>query len=228
MWYYIIGGNMKTKYPIILVHGIIVKELKFFKAFGKIEKTLKDEGFSVYTSLTDGFGSISNNANQLKKQILKILEEEKVTKVNLIGHSKGGLDCKYLIKQYPNKKVNILMGDIKSAERETIRKNIEYEEGTIIIGTYAVCSTGLNIPRLHVVILYANSKSRIKVLQSIGRGLRKHNSKNKVIIYDIIDDLSYKTRTGKIKKNYCMQHYDERLSYYTEQQFPVINLVKNI
>ena len=98
MWYYIIGGNMKTKYPIILVHGIIVKELKFFKAFGKIEKTLKDEGFSVYTSLTDGFGSISNNANQLKKQILKILEEEKVSKVNLIGHSKGGLDCKYLIK----------------------------------------------------------------------------------------------------------------------------------
>ena len=121
----------------------------------------------------------------------------------LVNHKNHLKEIKdYLIKQYPNKKVNILMGDIKSTERETIRKNIEYEEGTIVIGTYAVCSTGLNIPRLHAVILYANSKSRIKVLQSIGRGLRKHNSKNKVIIYDIIDDLSYKTRTGKTKKNY--------------------------
>jgi superfamily II DNA or RNA helicase len=77
-------------------------------------------------------------------------------------------------------------------------------------------------------MLYANSKSRIKVLQSIGRGLRKHVSKNKVIIYDIIDDLSYKTRTGKAYKNYCMQHYDERLSYYTEQEFPVVETTINL
>lgn len=89
---------MSTKYPIILVHGIMVKELKHFKAFGRIEKALKDEGFIVYTSLTDGFGSIENNASQLKRQIIRILEENKVDKVNLIAHSKGGLDSKYMIK----------------------------------------------------------------------------------------------------------------------------------
>ena len=49
---------MKTKYPIILVHGIVVKDFKKFKAFGKIEKILKDEGFIVYTATTDGFGTI--------------------------------------------------------------------------------------------------------------------------------------------------------------------------
>ena len=198
---------------------------------------------SIFLKYPDEF--IAENKNRTYQEEVKMVEEyeNRNSVLNMIiDHSKNTDNIlvlvnhknhlkeikDYLIKQYPNKKVNILMGDIKSAERETIRKNIEYEEGTIVIGTYAVCSTGLNIPRLHAVILYANSKSRIKVLQSIGRGLRKHNSKNKVIIYDIIDDLSYKTRTGKTKKNYCMQHYDERLSYYTEQQFPVINLVKNI
>ena len=53
---------MKTKYPIILVHGIVVKDFKKFKAFGKIEKILKNEGFIVYTATTDGFGTIENNA----------------------------------------------------------------------------------------------------------------------------------------------------------------------
>ena len=90
---------MQTKYPIVLVHGILVKELKHFKAFGKIEKSLKEQGYYVETSLTDGFGSIETNALQLKKQILRILDEQKVEKVNLIAHSKGGLDSKYMIKE---------------------------------------------------------------------------------------------------------------------------------
>lgn len=90
---------MKTKYPIILVHGIMIKDFKRFKAFGKIEKILKEQGFSVYSSKTDGFGTIENNALMLKEQILEILEKENVDKVNLICHSKGGLDSKYMIKE---------------------------------------------------------------------------------------------------------------------------------
>lgn len=90
---------MKTKYPIILVHGIVVKDFKKFKAFGKIEKILKDEGFIVYTAPTDGFGTIENNAEQLKKFINEIKEKEHVEKVNLLAHSKGGLDSKYMIKE---------------------------------------------------------------------------------------------------------------------------------
>ena len=89
---------MKSKYPIILVHGIMLKDFKFFKAFGKIEKALKDEGYYVETSKTDGFGTISNNAYQLKKQILRILDEQKTNKINIIAHSKGGLDAKDMIK----------------------------------------------------------------------------------------------------------------------------------
>lgn len=85
-------------YPIILVHGIVLKDINFFKAFGRIEKKLKAEGYRVVTARTDGFGTIENNAEQLKKHILEILSEEGVDKVNLIAHSKGGLDAKYMIE----------------------------------------------------------------------------------------------------------------------------------
>lgn len=147
----------------------------------------------------------------------------------LVNHRNHLSDIsKYLEKQYPDKKVSIIHGDIKAKVREEIRTGLENEDGTLLLATYATMSTGVNIPKLHSIILYSNSKSRIKVLQSIGRGLRKHNTKNKVIIFDIIDDLSYKTRTGKIKKNYCMIHYDERLAFYKEQEFPVITTAINI
>lgn len=88
---------MKSKYPILLVHGIILKDVLFFKAFGKIPKVLKTAGYHVYCGTNDGVGSIENNAKQLKKQINKILKKEKVDKINIIAHSKGGLDCKYMI-----------------------------------------------------------------------------------------------------------------------------------
>lgn len=86
------------KYPIILVHGVALKDFKFFKAFGKIEKLLKEQGYIVYTSTQDGFGTIENNAHQLKEQILNILNMEKIDKINIIAHSKGGLDSKYMIE----------------------------------------------------------------------------------------------------------------------------------
>ena len=88
---------MSTKYPIILAHGIALKDYKLFKAFGRIEKVLKESGYLVYTSTADGFGSIENNAEQLKMQVQTILEIHGVEKVNIIAHSKGGLDTRYMI-----------------------------------------------------------------------------------------------------------------------------------
>lgn len=86
------------KYPVILVHGIVIKDFLFIKAFGKIENKLRKEGYLVFTSKTDGFGTIEHNASILKMQIEKILDEYQVDKVNIIAHSKGGLDSKYMIK----------------------------------------------------------------------------------------------------------------------------------
>ena len=85
------------RYPIILVHGIAAKQLRVLNAFGQIGEELKKDGHKVYIADIDGFGSIESNAAQLKRYISGVLEKEKVDKVNVIAHSKGGLDTKYMI-----------------------------------------------------------------------------------------------------------------------------------
>ena len=89
---------MATKYPLILVHGIMLKDWKFVKAFGNIQNILTEQGYIVSTAPTDGFGSIETNASQLKDYVLQVLKETGQYKVNLICHSKGGLDARYMIQ----------------------------------------------------------------------------------------------------------------------------------
>ena len=57
---------MQTKYPIVLVHGVAIKNIKFFKCFGQIDRILKIQGYHVYISNHDAFGSIATNAKQIK------------------------------------------------------------------------------------------------------------------------------------------------------------------
>ena len=90
---------MSTKYPIILVHGIAAKQLRIFNAFGRIGQVLEADGHKVYIADTDGFGSIESNAEQLRSFINRVLEQTGAEKVNIIAHSKGGLDSKYMITE---------------------------------------------------------------------------------------------------------------------------------
>ena len=88
---------IKTRYPIVLVHGMMVKDFLFWHAFRGICDHLKAQGLTVYVTNQDGVGSIATNAEQLKEEILRILQAENCEKVNLIAHSKGGVDCRYMI-----------------------------------------------------------------------------------------------------------------------------------
>ncbi len=92
-------GIMATKYPIILVHGIVLKDILFIRAFGRITDVLRNDGNTVYSSRIDGFGTTETNAAQLKEEILQILAETGTEKINIIAHSKGGLDSKRMIKE---------------------------------------------------------------------------------------------------------------------------------
>ena len=91
------GDVLLSKYPIVLVHGILAKQMKLFNAFGKIGDVLQDEGYQVYIADIDGFGSVEGNAEQLKRFINKVKLMTGCEKVNIIAHSKGGLDSKYMI-----------------------------------------------------------------------------------------------------------------------------------
>ncbi len=88
---------MQTRYPIVLVHGLAMRETFFLRSFGKIDRILRIQGHRVLVSRVDGFGSVENNALQLKKEIEAFLQETGAEKVNIIAHSKGGLDAKYMI-----------------------------------------------------------------------------------------------------------------------------------
>lgn len=83
-------------------------------------------------------------------------------------------------------------------------------------------STGVNIKNLHNIMLCASTKSYVRVMQTIGRGLRLHASKDKMRLFDFIDDFSKKTKTGKIQnKNYMLKHSTERIEFYFEAGFPI-------
>lgn len=89
---------MNTRYPIVLVHGLAMKDTFFMKSWGRIDRMLRIQGYTVYKSDVDGFGTVAGNAAQLKGEIEAILRETGAGKVNLIAHSKGGLDAKYMIR----------------------------------------------------------------------------------------------------------------------------------
>ncbi len=105
-------------------------------------------------------------------------------------------------------------GGVATEDRERVREITESESNAIIVASYGTFSTGINIKNLHNIIFASPSKSRIRNLQSIGRVLRKGSNKTKATLYDIADDISYKSR-----RNYTLNHLIERIKVYNEENF---------
>ena len=92
----------------------------------------------------------------------------------------------------------------------------EVAKDAILIASYGTFAVGINIKRLHHVVFASPSKSRYRVLQSIGRGLRLHASKKVVYVMDLVDDAH-----DKKYHNYAYKHWFQRIQFYQEEQFPV-------
>lgn len=113
-----------------------------------------------------------------------------------------------------DRNVYLIHGGIKSEEREAIRQKIETDDNAIIVASYGTMSTGISIRRLHNIIFASPYKSRIKVLQSIGRQLRLAADKTTARLYDVSDDL----RCGKWM-NTTYRHFKERVKLYQSERF---------
>jgi superfamily II DNA or RNA helicase len=113
-----------------------------------------------------------------------------------------------------DRKVFYVHGGVDAEERERIREITETEKNAIIVASYGTFSTGINIKNLHNVIFASPSKSRIRNLQSIGRVLRKGDSKTQAVLYDIADDITHLSR-----RNYTLNHLIERIKIYNEEKF---------
>jgi len=119
-----------------------------------------------------------------------------------------------LVDRCKGKNIYYVDGEVDGLEREDIRKKIELDNDGIIAASLGTFSTGVNIKNLHNIIFASPSKSRIKTLQSIGRGLRLGENKTIATLYDIVDDLSWKS-----KKNYTLLHFIERVKMYDDEKF---------
>ena len=113
-----------------------------------------------------------------------------------------------------DRKVFFVYGGTDTKTRENIRSIVENEKDSIIIASYGTFSTGINIRNINNIVFASPSKSKIRVLQSIGRGLRISENKNSILVFDIADDISYKER-----RNFTLTHFTERINIYNEQQF---------
>jgi superfamily II DNA or RNA helicase len=117
-------------------------------------------------------------------------------------------------KAHKSRKLFFVSGNTDAESREEVRRLTETESGAIIVASLGTFSTGINIRNLHNIIFASPSKSQIKILQSVGRVLRKSTDGQSAKIYDIADDLHWRRH-----KNYTLNHSAERIKIYAKERF---------
>jgi len=129
---------------------------------------------------------------------------------------KHGKPLHDMLSQKINKdrKLFYVSGETDVDTREKIREITETQTNAIIVASMGTFSTGINIRNLHNIIFASPTKSQIRVLQSIGRGLRKSNDGRNTVVYDLADDMHWKS-----KKNYTLNHAAERIKIYSKEKF---------
>jgi len=188
---------------------------KGFLAKLKVEIiTLKHEPqkFDTYNDEIEFIG-LMEDRNRFVSNLARSLEGNVLV---LFTRVEGqGIPLFELTQSKTDRPTHIIYGDVKVDAREEVRALCETSNDNIIFGSYGTMSTGINIKNLHHVVFASPSKSRIRVLQSIGRGLRKAKGKESVLLYDIADDF----RKNGSRENFTLRHLAERIKFYCEENF---------
>ena len=194
----------KKQLAAFKIHCLVLKHGKNSKDFLKDKNYQEEMDFlcaskarnKYITNLTNGLQGNTLLLFQFVEKHGKILQEQIEKKVD------------------DGRKVFFVYGGVSADDRENIRAITEKSDNAIIVASYGTFSTGINIRNLHNIIFSSPSKSRIRNLQSIGRGLRLGDNKVNATLYDISDDVSH----GE-KENYTLQHFRERINIYNEENF---------
>lgn len=136
----------------------------------------------------------------------------------LFEYIQHGAALKRFIEDISKRPVYLINGSVDIDIREEIRNIINKEPNAILLGSYQTCQQGMNIVSLKHLILASPTKSQIRLLQSIGRVLRRNEKlgKTSAIVYDIADDIRVKGI-----KNTTLTHFEERYKIYLREKFPV-------
>jgi superfamily II DNA or RNA helicase len=141
--------------------------------------------------------------------IIKLVNKSDKNTLIMVDRIAHGEELLRILQEGTNKQVHFVHGAVEIEEREMIRKLMEEHDNVACIAISKIFSTGINIKNLHNIIFAAIGKARIKIIQSIGRSLRKHSSKKLATIFDIWDNLRYGNK-----------HMVERLALYNREQIP--------
>jgi superfamily II DNA or RNA helicase len=156
------------------------------------------------------------NRNKFIKNLAVSLGKNTLVLFQMVDkHGKILYDMIRQTEKIGNRKVFFVYGGTDTTDREEIRKIMEIEQDAIVVASFGTFSTGINIRNLHNIIFGMPTKSSIRTLQSIGRGLRQNEGKEMATLYDIADDLRYKKHM-----NYTLKHFVERTKIYNEEKFP--------
>jgi superfamily II DNA or RNA helicase len=147
--------------------------------------------------------------NSVVLKLINNLETNTLILVDRIIHGEHLLEY---LKSETNKQIYFIQGSVDVEEREKMRALMEETHGIVCIAISKIFSTGISIKNLHNVIFAAIGKARIKIIQSIGRSLRLHESKQMATIFDIAD----------VNLTYGYKHYEERKRLYESEKIPII------
>ena len=181
----------------------------------------------------DGFRELFQRTEEDRKRLLNLEQQYAIqSEVRLdfitdmiLKNTKNSLVLFYRIeygnkiyeklRQKTDRKIFYIDGGTDKDLREHQKEHLEEGEGKIMIASYGTFSTGINVKNIHTIYLTESFKSEVIIRQSIGRGLRLHKDKKKLVIIDFVDDY----RSGKFK-NYLYKHSIVRQEIYAEQNFP--------
>lgn len=170
---------------------------------------------------------MKHETRQLKvAKLVKMLSEKKENTLIVFDRVEKGLEpfLELLVGLGLGDKVRVINGGVKLAERFGIKNEMEDGEGLILLATWGTMSTGVSIKKLHNLVLNSSTKKLIRVLQTLGRVLRIHDTKTVAKIFDMVDD----TRRGSSSHSAFIEHAKDRHSHYTLKKHPVRNISVNL
>ena len=195
--------QQKKQLAALKIYCLVLQHDKYSRDFLKEKSYQEEMDFLVSCEARNKF--ITNLCSDLQGNSLCLFQYVE----------KHGMLLKQMIeKKAKSKQVFFVYGGVEAEEREKIRAITEKSDNAIIIASYGTFSTGINIRNLHNIVFSSPSKSKIRNLQSIGRGLRLKDNNSNATLYDLADDLSYNE-----KENYTMAHFRERINIYNEEGF---------
>jgi superfamily II DNA or RNA helicase len=176
----------------------------------ELSRLTKSSQYAVHSMIRDGI--ITKDENTLI--LMKFVTNKEVDEM-----------AEMLKTLHPDFEIRMAHGKVSLEERENILKDLEGRSGIIIVATYRTFGTGLNMKNLHNVIFGSSCKSYTLILQSIGRSLRLHSTKNTARIFDLhhcIEETYYSNRVKhdvEYRSN-LSRHFYEREEFYYEEEYP--------